>query len=834
MAKTSRARVLGRSRHVGRGAVDHARSGAPRSIALAVDVGQLRRRRLGDDPPAGAAPPARSRRGRRRARASSPTTTAVPALQANALYEGKYPLVSALSRPVIVKHLVAAAREHGADAVAHGCTGKGNDQVRFEVSIARARARPRRARAGARVGLHPRGLHRLRRASTTSRSRRRKDKPVLDRREPVGPRDRVRRARGPVGRRRPTSRTRSRATPADAPREPRELVVGFERGVPVSLDGDGDAARTSSSSELGALVGAYGWGRLDMVENRRVGIKSREIYECPGVARADPRARRPRVDHARARPRCARSSGSRPRYAELVYDGLWFSPLTRGARRVRRRHAAARDRRGAPAARAGSLLRGRPAAPTAASTTTTSPPTTPPTRSATRTPPGFVRLWGLSARDVVAPPGPGLRCREPSGPDAAERPAALARPVRRRPGRRAARVHREPAVRPAARARRPRGLARARRACSARVGLLDRRRGAPPIARRARHASRRELADGHVRVRADRRGHPHRDRAAGHRARGRRRRQAAHRSQPQRPGRDSTCASRCGARARDRRARIARAPASAAATRAEAAGPTTYLPGLHAPAARAAGAARAPPARALLGARPRRRPLARLRSRAPTCRRSARARSPARACRSIPTRVAAELGFARRFENSLDAVSDRDFVAEALFVAALDAGAPVAPRRGDRAVVDRGVRLPAPRRRVRDRLVDAAAEEEPRHRRARARQGRPPHRRPHRVPRDAQGPAARVQPRPAGGQGAAVRRARHARAGARRADAACSRPPSSSPSAMRAAADAPTSAATDLAEHLVRAGHAVPRGARASSARWCARPSSGACRSTSW
>ena len=86
----------------------------------------------------------------------------MPALQANALYEGKYPLVSALSRPVIVKHLVAAARRHGADAVAHGCTGKGNDQVRFEVSTRGARARPRGARAGARVGHDPRGL-----ASTT-------------------------------------------------------------------------------------------------------------------------------------------------------------------------------------------------------------------------------------------------------------------------------------------------------------------------------------------------------------------------------------------------------------------------------------------------------------------------------------------------------------------------------------------------------------------------------------------------------------------------------------------------------------------------------------------
>ena len=180
-----------------------------------------------------------------------------------------------------------------------------------------------------------------------------------------------------------------------------------------------------------------------------------------------------------------------------------------------------------------------------------------------------------------------------------------------------------------------------------------------------------------------------------------------------------------------------------------------------------------------------------------------------------PDHVADALGFARRFENSLDAVSDRDFVAEALFVAALDAGAPLADRRGDRAVVDRGVRLPAAPRRVRDRLVDAAAEEEPRHRRARAGQGRPAHRRPHRLPRDAEGPPARVQPRPPGGQGAAVRRARHAARCRCSRSAGCidavdvRRRPRCAPRPT-----SPSSSATDLAEHLVRGGHAVPRGAR--------------------
>ena len=198
-----------------------------------------------------------------------------------------------------------------------------------------------------------------------------------------------------------------------------------------------------------------------------------------------------------------------------------------------------------------------------------------------------------------------------------------------------------------------------------------------------------------------------------------------------------------------------------------------------------------------------------------------------------PDSVAAELGFARRFDNSLDAVSDRDFVAEALFVARADAGAPLAPRRGDRAVVERGVRLPAPRRRVQHRLVDAAAEEEPRHRRARSRQGGPAHRQPHRLPRHAEGPPALVQPRSPGGQGAVVRRARPEPARARRDGRACSRPPSSCRSAC---APPPTRRrrprSTSPSGWWSRACRSATR--TRSSARWCASRTSAACRSTSW
>jgi argininosuccinate synthase len=248
-----------------------------------------------------------------------------PALRANALYEGKYPLVSALSRPVIVRHLVRAARQHNADAVAHGCTGKGIDQVRFEVST-RALAPDLEVLAPVRVW----GLTREDSIEYAAKHgipiRVRKDSPysvdenlwgrtiecgILE--DPwVEPPEEVYAI---------TSKT------TDAPREPRELVIGFEGGVPVTLDG----ARTPLHElvpAVSAAVGAYGWGRVDMVENRRVGIKSREIYECPGslallLAHADLESITLERDLMREKARLE------ARYAELVYDGLWHSPLRR-------------------------------------------------------------------------------------------------------------------------------------------------------------------------------------------------------------------------------------------------------------------------------------------------------------------------------------------------------------------------------------------------------------------------------------------------------------------------------------------------------------------------
>jgi argininosuccinate synthase len=249
----------------------------------------------------------------------------LPALKANALYEGKYPLVSALSRPVIVKHLVAAAREHRADAVAHGCTGKGNDQVRFEVST-RALAPELDVLAPVRVWGLTREMAIEYATAHGIPIKVRADNPysidenlwgraiecgVIE--DPwVAP---------------PSEPYALTADPAHAPRDPWELVVRFERGVPVALDGT-RRELVDLVAEVTRVVGGYGWGRLDMIENRRVGIKSREVYECPGslallLAHADLESITQERDLMREKARLE------PRYAELVYDGLWFSPLRR-------------------------------------------------------------------------------------------------------------------------------------------------------------------------------------------------------------------------------------------------------------------------------------------------------------------------------------------------------------------------------------------------------------------------------------------------------------------------------------------------------------------------
>jgi argininosuccinate synthase len=247
----------------------------------------------------------------------------VPAIRANALYEGKYPLVSALSRPVIAEHLVASARRHGADAVGHGCTGKGNDQVRFEVSC-RALAPDLDVLAPVRVW----GLTRAECIDLAARW----EIPIEATKEKIYSIDENMWGRAiecgvlenpwsaP-----PAEPFTLTVDPKDAPAKPREIVLGFEQGRPARLDGE-TMRLVEIVESLDALVGSYGWGRVDMVENRRVGIKSREVYEVPGamaiiLAHQDLEGITLERDVMREKQRLE------IRFAELVYDGLWHSPL---------------------------------------------------------------------------------------------------------------------------------------------------------------------------------------------------------------------------------------------------------------------------------------------------------------------------------------------------------------------------------------------------------------------------------------------------------------------------------------------------------------------------
>ena len=254
------------------------------------------------------------------ARAEFADDFVAPALKAHALYEGRYPLVSALSRPVIVRHLVNAARTHGASAVAHGCTGKGNDQVRFEVGI-RALAPDLEVLAPVRVWGMTREdcIDYAERFSIPIAATREKlysiDDNLWGRAIECGEMEDPW-AEPPAG-------VWSLTVPSETGTE--EITVGFERGVPTAIDGV-PMALHELVGVMNRRVGAYGFGRLDMVENRRVGIKSRETYEAPGAlaliaAHQDLEALCLERDLAHEKQRLE------GRYADLVYDGQWYSPL---------------------------------------------------------------------------------------------------------------------------------------------------------------------------------------------------------------------------------------------------------------------------------------------------------------------------------------------------------------------------------------------------------------------------------------------------------------------------------------------------------------------------
>ena len=245
-----------------------------------------------------------------------------PAIRANGLYEGKYPMVSGLARPCIVEEVVRVAREVGADTVAHGCTGKGNDQVRFELGfyvlapdlevLAPIRdaqiAREKAMALAAEWGIPVADV-----AGTYS-----VDENLWGRTAECGPLEDPWVAP-------PEDAFARTAALAERPGEPSEIDIAFTRGLPVALDGRPvplpDLIRT-----LDALGGLYGFGRVDMIENRRVGIKSRELYEVPG-ALAIIRAHQALEDLTLEREVAHHKPQLEQRWADLVYDGQWFGPL---------------------------------------------------------------------------------------------------------------------------------------------------------------------------------------------------------------------------------------------------------------------------------------------------------------------------------------------------------------------------------------------------------------------------------------------------------------------------------------------------------------------------
>jgi len=246
----------------------------------------------------------------------------MPALKANALYHDKYPLVSALSRPVIVKHIVKAAREFGATTMAHGCTGKGNDQVRFEVGIASLAPElkciaPVRDLALTRdKAIDYAERHNLP-IATTKKNPFSIDQNVWGRAVETGFLEDIWNA--------PTKDVYDYTDDPSFPPVPDEVIIRFERGIPVAIDGR-LVTPLQAIEEMNRRAGAHGIGRIDIVEDRLVGIKSREIYEAPGaIALIEAHREMENVTIEREQGRYKRVIGEK--WTELVYDGMWSSPL---------------------------------------------------------------------------------------------------------------------------------------------------------------------------------------------------------------------------------------------------------------------------------------------------------------------------------------------------------------------------------------------------------------------------------------------------------------------------------------------------------------------------
>ncbi|MDI6736720.1 MAG: argininosuccinate synthase [bacterium] len=247
-----------------------------------------------------------------------------PALKSNAIYEGKYLLATSLSRPLIAKKLVEVAKKENASILAHGCTGKGNDQVRFEVTIA-ALAPELEVLAPARVWEFKSREEEVEYAlkhnipvAVTKKNPYSIDKNLWGISIECGPLE-------DPWVEPPEDAYQITTSPQKAPQEPAYLEIGFEKGVPIKLDGH-EYPAIELIERLNKIGGKYGIGRVDMVENRLVGLKSREVYESPAATilfEAHNALESLVLDRETAHFKQIISL----KYAELIYYGLWYSPL---------------------------------------------------------------------------------------------------------------------------------------------------------------------------------------------------------------------------------------------------------------------------------------------------------------------------------------------------------------------------------------------------------------------------------------------------------------------------------------------------------------------------
>jgi argininosuccinate synthase len=248
----------------------------------------------------------------------------MPALKANALYQKRYPLVSALSRPLIAKYLAKTAKELGADTVAHGCTGKGNDQVRFEASVAAISPEltsiaPIRDLALTRdKAIEYAAEHNLPIAQS-KKSPYSVDQNVWGRAVETGFLEDPWNA--------PIEDLYTYTQDPDVLRDATEVIIKFDQGIPVAIDGVSYSA-IEMVKKMNELAGAHGIGRIDIVEDRLVGIKSREIYEAPaGIALIQAHEELENLTLERDVNRFKK--GIEDKWATMVYEGLWFSDLKR-------------------------------------------------------------------------------------------------------------------------------------------------------------------------------------------------------------------------------------------------------------------------------------------------------------------------------------------------------------------------------------------------------------------------------------------------------------------------------------------------------------------------